>query len=162
MTSESGINALIEAHLGKIRLLARLVGRPPGIDIDDLWHEGILGAIQAAERYDPQKGPFWKFARHRIWGAMIDYARKLREIPEPYPEPVFAGASPERSAMDAERRLLVEKAICRLTKAQRAVIRLRGKGLKSVEIARALKIAESTARVLHHAALKRLRDDLVA
>ncbi|KKM64481.1 hypothetical protein LCGC14_1500980 [marine sediment metagenome] len=47
------------------------------IDYDDLYQEGVLGLIQAAEHFDPSRGAkFSSFAVFRIRGSIIDAIRR--------------------------------------------------------------------------------------
>jgi RNA polymerase sigma factor FliA len=65
-------------HIVKIiasKLYARI---PSGIELEDLVHTGILGLIEAVERYDPSKGTrFATYASLRIRGAILDELRNL-------------------------------------------------------------------------------------
>ncbi|CDH44530.1 RNA polymerase sigma factor FliA [Candidatus Contendibacter odensensis] len=55
-------------------LLARL---PASVQVDDLIQAGMLGLLDAAQRYDPAQGAaFATFAEPRIRGAMLDEIRK--------------------------------------------------------------------------------------
>jgi len=58
--------------------MARHIARHGAVmDRDDLFSEGMLGAIHAAERWDPDAGvPFIGYAARRIRGAMIDALRR--------------------------------------------------------------------------------------
>jgi RNA polymerase sigma factor for flagellar operon FliA len=70
--------ALIRAHTGLARSLAlRLAGRvPASVDLDDLVGAGLLGLIDAVDRFDPSRTiPFEAYARTRIQGAILDALR---------------------------------------------------------------------------------------
>jgi len=70
--------ALIRAHTGLARNLAlRLAGRvPPSVDLDDLIGAGVLGLIDAVDRFDASRSiPFEAYARTRIQGAILDALR---------------------------------------------------------------------------------------
>jgi RNA polymerase sigma factor for flagellar operon FliA len=70
--------ALIRAHTGLARSLAlRLAGRVPScVDMDDLIGAGVLGLIDAVDRFDPSRAiPFEAYARTRIQGAILDSLR---------------------------------------------------------------------------------------
>jgi RNA polymerase sigma factor for flagellar operon FliA len=61
------------------RIAARL---PRGLEIPDLVGEGILGLIDAVERFDPSRGvPFGVYARQRIRGAVLDHLRAIDPLP---------------------------------------------------------------------------------
>lgn len=53
---------------------------PAHVDLDDLVHDGVLGLLDAADRYDPARethASFQTFAKYRIRGAIIDGLRQL-------------------------------------------------------------------------------------
>jgi RNA polymerase sigma factor for flagellar operon FliA len=69
----------IVATLPFVEQLARRVAAtmPHSIDIGDLVQDGVLGLIDAAHRFDEERGiKFETFAERRIRGAMIDALRK--------------------------------------------------------------------------------------
>lgn len=76
-----------EDHSGLIRdnlhLVDILVGRmvtqvPSFMNKDDMRSAGMLGLIDAANKFDPSKNILFKtFAEHRIRGAILDEMRKL-------------------------------------------------------------------------------------
>ncbi|SHE35072.1 FliA/WhiG family RNA polymerase sigma factor [Caloramator proteoclasticus] len=60
-----------------------LIGIPPGIEFDDLVSYGIIGLIDAIEKFDPTKGiKFETYATLRIKGAIIDELRKISWMPK--------------------------------------------------------------------------------
>ncbi len=62
-----------------LRLISRL---PDHISIDDLISAGILGLIDAIEKYDASQGiPFEYYAKIRIKGAMLDEIRAMDWVP---------------------------------------------------------------------------------
>jgi RNA polymerase sigma factor FliA len=65
-------------------IASRLVsGKPPGVEFDDLVSFGILGLIDAIEKFDMSKGlKFETYATLRIRGAIIDELRKISWIPK--------------------------------------------------------------------------------
>ena len=55
---------------------------PHHIDSDDLLHVGMIGLIEAVDRYDEERGiPFKSYAGLRIRGAMLDSLRKMDWAP---------------------------------------------------------------------------------
>jgi RNA polymerase sigma factor for flagellar operon FliA len=55
---------------------------PTHIDQEDLFESGILGLIEAAERFDAAKNVKFKtYAFHRIRGAILDYLRLQDWVP---------------------------------------------------------------------------------
>jgi RNA polymerase sigma factor for flagellar operon FliA len=75
---------IIEDYAGLVRLVARKVAchLPPWIELDDLIGAGILGLIEAIDRFDPTRDNGFKtYAEHRVRGAMLDYLRDLDWLP---------------------------------------------------------------------------------
>jgi RNA polymerase sigma factor for flagellar operon FliA len=71
--------ALIEAHLPQVRYIAErmLAKLPPSVDRDDLIGAGVLGLLDAVEKYDELRGVQFKtYAETRIRGAMLDSLRE--------------------------------------------------------------------------------------
>lgn len=65
-------------YLVKIALGRLLYILPPHIDREDLESYGVIGLLQALDRYQPEKGlRFETFALSRIRGAALDYLRSL-------------------------------------------------------------------------------------
>ncbi len=72
-------NTLVETGLPFVEALARRMAAtmPHSIDLSDLVQDGVIGLIDAAERFDEGRGiKFETFAERRIRGAMIDALRK--------------------------------------------------------------------------------------
>jgi len=75
---------LIQEYGPKIRYMAyRLSHRlQPDIDIDDLISAGIIGLMDAMDKYDPSRETLFKtYAEFRIRGAMLDELRAMDWIP---------------------------------------------------------------------------------
>ncbi|MCS6925182.1 MAG: FliA/WhiG family RNA polymerase sigma factor [Candidatus Binatia bacterium] len=71
---------MIEAYLPLVRLVAERIHRrlPPGIDLSSLIHSGIVGLLEALQRYDARRGvAFHTYARYRIQGEIMEYLRSL-------------------------------------------------------------------------------------
>jgi RNA polymerase sigma factor FliA len=69
----------VEAGLPFVQALARRLAAsmPHSIDIGDLVQDGMLGLIDAAQRFDEERGiKFETFAERRVRGAMIDALRR--------------------------------------------------------------------------------------
>ena len=78
------MQTLMEQVAPDVRYRARATHRRVyrHVEIDDLVQEGFVGVLEAAQRYDADKGvQFKSFAKRRIAGAMIDFIR--REVPGP-------------------------------------------------------------------------------
>lgn len=77
MSSEAR-DALILEHVPLVRFLARRLHRtlPRSVDYEELLSEGMLGLIDAVDRYDPATGnQFSTYAKFRVRGAMLDWLR---------------------------------------------------------------------------------------
>lgn len=75
---------LIEAHLPQVRFIAeRLAVRlPASVDRDDLISAGVLGLLDAVEKFDAGRGlKFKTYAEQRVRGAMLDFLRGLDWCP---------------------------------------------------------------------------------
>ncbi|SEF47703.1 RNA polymerase, sigma 28 subunit, SigD/FliA/WhiG [Caloramator fervidus] len=60
-----------------------IAGKPPGVEFDDLVSYGIIGLMDAIDKFDPSKGlKFETYATLRIRGAIIDELRKISWIPK--------------------------------------------------------------------------------
>jgi RNA polymerase sigma factor for flagellar operon FliA len=67
-------------HLSLVRAIAVRVHEnlPVHVDLDDLVHAGVLGLMEAASKFDPEKAvSFPAYAKHRIKGAILDSLRQL-------------------------------------------------------------------------------------
>jgi RNA polymerase sigma factor for flagellar operon FliA len=72
-------NGRVEAGIPFVEALARRMAStmPHSIDLSDLVQDGVIGLIDAAERFDEGRGiKFETFAERRVRGAMIDALRK--------------------------------------------------------------------------------------
>ncbi len=68
------------------RLAFRL---PPYLDVDDLIQAGVIGLMDAVQKYDPTKETQFKtYAEFRIRGAMLDTLRSLDWVPRSVHEKV--------------------------------------------------------------------------
>lgn len=77
-------DALVMAHVDLVKAMASRLGRrlPSQVELSELVSVGVLGLIEAANRYQPSLGvPFDAFARRRINGAMLDALRGLDWVP---------------------------------------------------------------------------------
>jgi RNA polymerase sigma factor FliA len=75
-------NEMIERSMHLIhneaeRLLRRL---PPSVEMDDLVSDGVIGLMEALDRFDPSKAKLRTFAARRIRGAMLDGLRSRDPI----------------------------------------------------------------------------------
>lgn len=79
-SSIDGRDDLITSHLPKVKYIAdRIAAKlPPSVEREDLYGAGVVGLIDAVERYDPTLGvAFTTFAELRVRGAILDNLRSL-------------------------------------------------------------------------------------
>ena len=87
----SGLNSaererLLVEQLPQVKYIAKRIHDrlPPHVLLEDLVHAGILGLIEAVQRYDPARHVELKsYAKHRIHGAILDSLRDLDWSPRP-------------------------------------------------------------------------------
>jgi RNA polymerase sigma factor for flagellar operon FliA len=73
-------NLLITSHLPKVKYIADRIAAtlPPSVEREDLYGAGVVGLIDAAERFDAARGiAFTTFAEMRVRGAILDNLRSL-------------------------------------------------------------------------------------
>jgi len=71
---------MIVKYLPLVRFVAEKVHRrlPPGVDIESLVHSGVIGLLEALDRFDPGRGvEFEVYARYRIQGEVMQCLRSL-------------------------------------------------------------------------------------
>ena len=76
--SQESRDDLILAHLPKVKYIAdRIAAKlPPSVERDDLYGAGVVGLIDAVERFDASRGiAFTTFAELRVRGAILDNLR---------------------------------------------------------------------------------------
>jgi RNA polymerase sigma factor for flagellar operon FliA len=77
---------LLVEQLPQVKYIAKRIHDrlPPHILLEDLVHAGILGLIEAIQRFDPARHVELKsYAKHRIHGAILDSLRDLDWSPRP-------------------------------------------------------------------------------
>ncbi len=78
--SAAAKEAAIEKYLPLVRFVAEKVHRrlPPGVDLESLIHSGVIGLLEALERFDPKRCvEFEIYARYRIHGEVMQCLRSL-------------------------------------------------------------------------------------
>jgi RNA polymerase sigma factor for flagellar operon FliA len=86
---EAGISPVLREQivLEHTPLIRYIVNRiavrlPSHIDLDDLHNTGVIGLMDAIEKYDPEKNcKFKTYAEFRIKGAILDQLRSLDWVP---------------------------------------------------------------------------------
>lgn len=82
--SYSGSSDLVEQHAALVKKVAQhLLGRlPSSVLLDDLVQAGMIGLIEASQKFDGSKGAsFETYASIRIRGAMLDEVRRYDWAP---------------------------------------------------------------------------------
>ncbi|HXG51817.1 MAG TPA: FliA/WhiG family RNA polymerase sigma factor [candidate division Zixibacteria bacterium] len=67
-------------YLPLVRFVAEKIHRrlPPGVDLESLVHSGVVGLLEALNRFDPGRGvEFETYARYRIRGEVMQCLRSL-------------------------------------------------------------------------------------
>jgi RNA polymerase sigma factor FliA len=79
-TAERAKEDMIVQYLPLVRGVAEKVHRrlPPGVDLESLVHSGVVGLLEALDRFDPKRGvEFEIYARYRIQGEVMECLRSL-------------------------------------------------------------------------------------
>jgi RNA polymerase sigma factor for flagellar operon FliA len=77
-------NRMVEEYLPLVKFVAgRIAGRLPShVEFDDLVNAGVIGLIDAIDKFDPsRKIQFKTYAEFRIKGAILDELRSLDWVP---------------------------------------------------------------------------------
>ncbi len=77
--SKATRDQIVVDHLPLVRAIAVRVHEslPVHVELEDLVHAGVLGLIDAASKYNPEKQvAFQSYAKHRIKGAILDSLRQ--------------------------------------------------------------------------------------
>ncbi len=126
-------DALIEAHLPQVKFMAmRLAAKlPPWVELNDLIGAGVLGLLDAVEKYDSTKGVMFKtYSEMRVRGAILDSLRDLdwapRSMRRRAREVEAAYAHVERTRGTATEEEVAEVLKLSLTDFQRLLQDLRG------------------------------------
>jgi RNA polymerase sigma factor for flagellar operon FliA len=118
-------HARFESALDLVESLVRRIARElgPGVELDELRSFGREGLLDAARKFDPERGvPFRGYASFRVRGAIIDGVRATSRLPrrtyerlsgiaaaartsEGALEDVFAAPAPGATSEDADRAL---------------------------------------------------------
>lgn len=127
---------------------------------EDLLQETFLRAMTGILRFEGRSSvKTWLFsiARH----CHADYLRKQRTIRslDDMPEPA-AVFDLESEILDRELKDKIGAALATLDERTRQVIVMRSRGSSFSEAAAAVGVTEGSARVLHHRAMKKLRESL--
>ncbi len=83
-TGAESAEVLVTRHAAQVKRIAHhlLTRLPASVQLDDLIQAGMLGLLEAAQRFDAAQGAsFATFAELRIRGAMLDEIRKGDWVP---------------------------------------------------------------------------------
>jgi RNA polymerase primary sigma factor len=160
-------NRMVEANVALVAHLARRL-RPAGCPIphSDLVQEGVLGLMQAVERFDPARGH--RFSTYAIWWIRGAILRALRDAPPHGNDDALVAELPaeERDPLEGLAREDLAAGMPALLEAlpghSRRVVALRygleGSAQHSVaETARELRTSQARVRRMEEHALARLR-----
>jgi RNA polymerase sigma factor for flagellar operon FliA len=78
--AERAKDEMVIQYLPLVRCVAEKIHRrlPPGVDLESLVHSGVVGLLEALERFDPKRGvEFEIYARYRIQGEVMECLRSL-------------------------------------------------------------------------------------
>lgn len=151
---------MIEQYLGLVKKLAGDRARVCNKPFDDLYQEGCVALIQAADRLDERDGvkPM-TFLHHRIYWAMFDYAYPNRRSKR---EPIVFQADPVQEVthndfdqVDAEDEVTFLQG--RLSDKQRKVVELRSNGMKFSDIGTELGYSKQRAQSVYTESLQLLK-----
>jgi RNA polymerase sigma factor for flagellar operon FliA len=84
VTADSEREALILEHMAQIKYIAQRISTklPAHVELNDLIGTGVLGLLDAIEKFDPTRGVKFKtYAELRIKGAILDSLRNLDWAP---------------------------------------------------------------------------------
>ncbi len=174
----------IVQYLDHVHALARrLQSRVPRcVAFDDLVSAGAIGLMQAVDRFQPSRGlRFGTYARHRIWGAMLDFLRGEDPLSRAERREVRAASADRPSAVTisleelpafdprgahctsytfADRIDLERARQCLSARERKVVSLLFDLDWSNREVARELGVNESRVSQIKHAALSKLRESL--
>lgn len=75
---------LVETYLPHVKFIADRIAvkLPPSVEADDLYSAGVIGLIDAIDKFDTLRGVLFKtYAELRIRGAILDSLRELDWVP---------------------------------------------------------------------------------
>ena len=96
---------IVLEHTSLIRYIVNRIAvrLPSHIDLDDLHNTGVIGLMDAIDKYDPEKNcKFKTYAEFRIKGAILDQLRSLDWVPRSVRQ---KGRKLDKAYGDVEQRL---------------------------------------------------------
>jgi RNA polymerase sigma factor (sigma-70 family) len=177
--------AAILQNVDLVNNLAKRLQRrlPPCVTFDDLRSAGMIGLIEAIDRFDASRGlELRTFAQHRISGAMLDFLRaedplsraerrRLRESGSTATGPVtvsldempsrlwsrMVGIHDHAAEASLLRSELREMRQCLSAREDRVIALLSESGWRNSQVAAVLKVNESRVSQIKRRALMKLR-----
>lgn len=146
---------LAAEHMDLARAIAAACKRclPPSIAYEDLLQSGLVGLLQAAERYDPGTGcAFGTYARHVIRGAIFDYVRAA------YPMPAAEDSHKHAARCDMLARAEAQTLLNKLPERERVVVEMRMRGETYRAIGARIGVHHTRALQIWERAMRRLRE----
>jgi RNA polymerase sigma factor (sigma-70 family) len=141
-----------------VRVVAKILASrlPSWVDWRELAQVGVIAMIEAAERFDPEKGEFWPFVYRPVRGAMLDFLRESSREFHVELSGVRVFATPETDS--ALREIDISRAVKKLTVQERRVFTALREGHRPHQIAGMLNITPQRVGQLRAKAARRLRE----
>jgi RNA polymerase sigma factor for flagellar operon FliA len=182
--------ATILQYIDHVHILARRLQFrvPPCVTFDDLVGAGTIGLIQAVDRFQPSRNlKFGTYAKHRIWGAMLDFLREEDPLSrterrrirtaeatgettgqflpttislEQLPAHELCAAHAQAGCPESslgDRAVLKQARQCLSARENRVISLLYELDWKNSDVARELRVNESRVSQIKHVALSKLR-----
>lgn len=155
------------------RTALHMVNLMPWAEVEELVQWGIVGLLEARERFDPSRGtPFAAFAERRVRGAMLDslrrdgnQARRLNKASDIIMNNTLgqseAYADPLEGLLQYADQTAIAEAIATLPERQQLILQLFFvEELNNREIARVLNVSEAYISQTRRRALRNVVDRL--
>lgn len=105
LTSDPMRNQIILDYAPLIKYIAQKIAArlPSNIDLDDLFSAGVIGLMDAIDKYDPSRdNKFKTYAEFRVRGAMLDELRNQDWVPRSVRE---SNKKEDKAKLELEHRL---------------------------------------------------------
>ena len=130
---EEARNALVESVARLAYLVASRVGRLPGADLENAAGDATLRMLNAADRFDPDRGTLVTFAYRTMWGGASDSLKRdgklrrpaIRAVEQAHLGAIAADGTDATAAdLDADR-ARVREALAAIPAREARILRLR-------------------------------------
>ena len=132
--------------------------RLPRAAAEDATSIAFLNAMRAIGRVDPERSQFRPWLFTIAHNAVVDQLRSRRHLPLEELQLAEPSPSLEDRVIGTERRQRLSEVLATLPPDQQQVMHLRLAGLPNAEIGAVMSKPVGTVRVIHHRAVKRLRE----